>query len=229
MKWKRLFPIFAMMVLVIFTAMTMYKPVSAAAPKPSSVDDAGAKNVTPLKMDRLDPSIDRIVPAGATMERVATGFKWLEGPIWADHSLYFADIPGNRICKWTPGAGVSTFLQPSGYKGSEPYGGPEPGSNGMTLDARGRLTVAGHAQRDVYRFESLESDCARSPSLPTPTRASDSTAPTISFTGPTARFTSPIRPMDCATQKDDDPDKQLKVNGVYRLPHALEQKPGAPA
>ena len=34
--------------------------------------------------------------------------------------------------------------------------------------------------------------------------------------------------MDCASQKDDDPEKQLKVNGVYRIPHALEQKPGAP-
>ena len=227
MKWKRLFPIFAMMVLVIFTAMTMYKPVSAAAPKSSSVDDAGAKNVTPLKMDRLDPSIDRIVPAGATMERVATGFKWLEGPIWADHSLYFADIPGNRICKWTPGAGVSTFLEPSGYKGSEPYGGPEPGSNGMTLDARGRLTVAGHAQRDVYRFESLSptttitvlADSYQGKRLNSPNDLVYKSDGSLYFTDP---------PYGLRSQKDDDPEKQLKVNGVYRLPHALEQKAGAP-
>ena len=61
----------------------------------------------------------------------------------------FAEIPSNTIRKWTPGSGVSIFLQPSGYKGSEPYGGPESGSNGMTLDAKGRLTVAGHAQRDI--------------------------------------------------------------------------------
>ena len=45
--------------------------------------------------------------------------------------------------------GVSIFLQPSGYKGSAPLRRPEPGSNGMTLDGTGRLTVAGHAQRDV--------------------------------------------------------------------------------
>ena len=111
---------------------------------------------TPLKLDRLDPAADGIVPADAKLERVATGFTWTEGTVWSGDSLYFADIPANAIHKWTPGKGVSTFLHPSGYKGSAPYGGPEPGSNGMTLDVDGRLTVAGHAQRDVYRFESLE-------------------------------------------------------------------------
>jgi gluconolactonase len=225
MKRNRLFPIFTLMAIVIFSAVTMYKPVSAAAPSPSAVDDAGAKNVTPIKMDRLDPSIDRIVPSGATIERVATGFKWLEGPIWADHSLYFADIPGNRICKWTPGAGVSTFLQPSGYKGSAPYGGPEPGSNGMTLDARGRLTVAGHAQRDVYRFESLSptapitilADSYQGKRLNSPNDLVYKSDGSLYFTDP---------PYGLRSQKDNDPEKQLKVNGVYRLPHALEQKPG---
>ena len=47
-------------------------------------------------------------------------------------------------------------MQPSGYKGTAPYGGKEPGSNGMTLDRSGRLTVAGHAHRDVWRLESLD-------------------------------------------------------------------------
>ncbi len=42
-------------------------------------------------------------------------------------------------------------------KGKEPYGGPEPGSNGMTLDAQGRLSVAGHAGRTVCRLETLDS------------------------------------------------------------------------
>src|SRR5581483_11240563 len=50
-----------------------------------------------------------------------------------------AEIPSNSIRKWAPGQGVSTFMQPSGYKGSAPFTGPESGSNGMTLDERGRL------------------------------------------------------------------------------------------
>ena len=101
-------------------------------------------------IERLNPKINEIVPESANVERVATdpGFKWTEGPVWI-HSGYllFAEIPSNSIRKWAPGGGLSVFLQPSGYKGSQPFGGKEPGSNGMTLDTHGRLTVAGHARR----------------------------------------------------------------------------------
>lgn len=48
----------------------------------------------------------------------------------------FAEIPSNTIRTWTPGKGVRIFLQPSSYKSGAPYGGPEFGSNGMTLDVR---------------------------------------------------------------------------------------------
>jgi len=181
----------------------------------------------PLKLDRVDPAIDAIVPADAKLERVANGFTWTEGPIWTNGGLYFADIPSNSIRKWTPGAGVSIFLQPSGYKGSAPYGGPESGSNGMTLDARGRLTVAGHAQRNVYRFESLSpigpitvlADSYKGKRLNSPNDLVYRSDGSLYFTDP---------PYGLRTQKDNDPDKQLKVNGVYRLPHALDRKPGSP-
>jgi gluconolactonase len=190
-------------------------PPPAPAPVASDVQAA-----TPLNVDRLDPSIDSIIPAGAQLERVATGFKWVEGPVWIGDSLYFAEIPSNSIRKWTPGKGDSIWLQPSGYKGSAPYGGPESGTNGMTLDAQGRLTVAGHAQRDVLRFETLD----------------PAQAPTVlvdSYQG--KRLSSPndlVYRSDgslYSTQHDDDPLKQLKVNGVYRIPHAVDHKPGAPA
>jgi gluconolactonase len=225
MKRIRLFPVFALMAIVILCATT-YEAVSTAAQGNPAANDTATKNAMPVKMDRLDASIDRIVPAGATMDRVATGFKWLEGPIWADHSLYFADIPGDRICKWTPGGGVSNFLQPSGYKGTAPYGGPESGSNGMTLDARGRLTVAGHAQRDVYRLESLSphanitilADTYQGKRLNSPNDLVYKSDGSLYFTDP---------PYGLRTQSDHDPEKQLKANGVYRIPHALEQKPGA--
>ncbi len=187
---------------------------------------AGAATSTPLQVDRVDPSINQIIPADAVLERVATGFKWLEGPVWANGSLYFADIPGNSIRKWTPGKGVTTLLTPSGYKGSTPYGGPESGSNGMTLDLRGRLTVAGHAQRDVYRLESLQpgapatilADTFQGKRLNSPNDLVYKSDGSLYFTDP---------PYGLRTQQDNDPEKQLKVNGVYRIPHALQQKPGS--
>ncbi len=187
---------------------------------------AGILDSSPVKFDRLDPAIDQIIPKGAMLERVADGFKWVEGPIWTAGSLYFAEIPSNTIRKWNPASGVGIFLQPSGYKGAEPYDGPESGSNGMTLDVRGRLTVAGHAQRDVYRFESLDpkgpitilADSYQGKKLNSPNDLVYRSDGSLYFTDP---------PYGLRTQKDTDPEKQLKVNGVYRLPHALDQKPGA--
>jgi gluconolactonase len=181
----------------------------------------------PLKVDRLDPAIDRILPTGARLERVTTGYGWVEGPVWAQGSLYFAAIHSNSIRKWTPGVGASIFLQPSGYKGSAPYGGPEPGSNGMTLDTRGRLTVAGHAQRDIFRFESLSpsatqtilADRYQGKRLNSPNDLVYRSDGSLYFTDP---------PYGLRTQNDSDPHKELKVNGVYRIPNAVDQKPGAP-
>src|SRR5437899_506228 len=109
-------------------------------------------------LQKLDPALDSIAAPDAKLERIATGFnKWTEGPVWT-HSdrLLFAEIPSNNIVQWIPGKGASVFIHPSGYEGSEPYKGPEPGSNGMTLDADGRVTVAGHARRNVWRLESVD-------------------------------------------------------------------------
>ncbi len=144
-----------------------------------------------------------------------------------DGRLFFAEIPSNSIRTWTPGKGVSIFLQPSGYLGKEPYGGPESGSNGMTLDARGRLTAAGHAQRDVYRFESFDAkgtitilaDMYKGKKLNSPNDVVYKSDGSLYFTDP---------PYGLRTQSDRDPEKQQSVNGVYRIPHAAAQKAGAP-
>src|SRR5438477_6894998 len=107
---------------------------------------------------KLDPALDKIVGSDSKLERVAMGFnKWTEGPVWTrDGRLLFAEIPANNIVQWIPGKGANVFLHPSGYKGLEPFKGPEPGSNGMTLDADGRVSVAGHGSRTIWRMESVD-------------------------------------------------------------------------
>ncbi len=213
--------------LLAFSVAAIFCSFMLGAASAAVGSDSAAPIVsTPLKFDRLDASIDRIVPAGAKLERVADGFKWTEGPLWINGKLYFAEIPSNSIRIWTPGQGVSIFLQPSGYKGALPYGGPEPGSNGMTLDARGRLTAAGHAQRDIFRLESLTpnpqqtvlADSYQGKRLNSPNDLVYKSDGSLYFTDP---------PYGLRTQSDTDPDKQIKVNGVYRIPHALTQKPGS--
>jgi gluconolactonase len=87
----------------------------------------------------MDPSI--LLP-NASLELLATGFRWLEGPVWfADHEcLFVSDIPNNRIMRWTED-GVSTFRAPSQF------------SNGQTRDRQGRLITCCHQSRCVMRTE----------------------------------------------------------------------------
>jgi gluconolactonase len=211
------------MVLVAVAGVAVGCRTKEEPAKPASVTAAAS---SPVQLDRLDPAVDEIVPKDAKLEKIATGFKWVEGPVWLNGALYFAEIPSDSIRKWTPGQGVSMFLTPSGYRGSEPYGGPESGSNGMTVDAQGRLTVAGHAQRDVYRLESLSPD-AQITILADSDKGKKLNSPNdvVYRSDGSLYFTDP--PYGLRTQTDSDKEKELKVNGVYRIPHALEQKAGA--
>jgi gluconolactonase len=181
-----------------------------------------------LQIERLDASLDPLIARQPEAFEIAKDFKWTEGPLWLPAGrLIFAEIPSNSIRIWSPDAGISTFLSPSGYKGPAPYGGPEPGSNGMTLDAKGRLTVAGHAQRDVWRLEQLDphatvtilADTYQGKRLNSPNDLVYRSDGSLYFTDP---------PYGLRTQSDTDSAKKLQVNGVYRIPAALDQKPGAP-
>ena len=195
-----------------------------------AMTNSAAPEATPSSIERLDPAADKIIPSQATVQRVATGFTWTEGPLWIPAGyLLFAEIPSNSIRKLMPSGSVSIFLQPSGYKGSAPYGGKEPGSNGMALDRAGRLTVAGHAQRDLWRLESLDphaqvtilADSYQGKKLNSPNDLVYKSDGSLYFTDP---------PYGLRKQNDTDPEKELHVNGVYRIPHAAGQKPGsAPA
>ncbi len=179
-------------------------------------------------VQRLDPGLDQLVPPDATLERVATGFdKWTEGPVWTrEGSLLFAEIPANNIVLWKPGQKAEVFIHPSGYAGSTPYKGPEPGSNGMTLDSTGRVTVAGHARRNVWRLESLDphaqitvlADSYQGKKLNSPNDLVYKSDGSLYFTDP---------PYGLESQSDDDPKKELQVNGVYRIPGARQQRPGS--
>jgi gluconolactonase len=177
---------------------------------------------------KLDPSLDKLVAADAKLERVVTGFdKWTEGPVWTrDGSLLFAEIPANNIDRWKPGEKATVFMHPSGYTGTAPWG-KEPGSNGMTLDPDGRVAVAGHARRNVWRMEKVNpktqitvlADAYQGKKLNSPNDLVYKSDGSLYFTDP---------PYGLPTQGDDDPLKEQKVNGVYRIPNARQHKAGAP-
>ena len=80
MNWTKPHALLVLIAMAVPCAFTSgCNNASNPAPAPAAADQSS----TPLKFDRLDPAADRIIPAGATLERVATGFTWIEGPVWA--------------------------------------------------------------------------------------------------------------------------------------------------
>ena len=78
------------------------------------------------------------------MERLYTGCRWAEGPVWFGDArcVLWSDIPNNRILRWDEETGVvSTFRRPSHY------------ANGNTRDRQGRLVTCEHGERRVTRTE----------------------------------------------------------------------------
>jgi len=92
----------------------------------------------------IDPRFAKYRLASATVERLATGFRWCEGPVWFGDGRYllWSDIPNDRIMKWEEETGtVSVFRKPSHF------------ANGNTRDRQGRLVTCEHAGRRVTRTE----------------------------------------------------------------------------
>jgi gluconolactonase len=105
-------------------------------------------------IERLDPALDGLLPKDAKVEVLVKGLDWAEGPVWnkALGALLFSDVPQNVVYQWSQKGGVRPYLAPSGYTGNTPRGG-EPGSNGLTIDAQGRLVLCEHGDRRVARLE----------------------------------------------------------------------------
>ena len=91
----------------------------------------------------VQPRFNSFVLPNAPLEELASGFRWLEGPVWfADHQcLLVSDLPNNRIVCWTPSGGVSVFREPSGF------------ANGHTRDREGRLIGCSHHDGCIKRTE----------------------------------------------------------------------------
>jgi gluconolactonase len=103
---------------------------------------------------RLDPTLEGVLPAGARVEKLARGFQFTEGPVWhPDGYLLFSDPNANTIYRFDPAGQVSVYRPKSGYAGVDVGEYRQPGSNGLTLDAEGRLTVNEHGNRRVTRIE----------------------------------------------------------------------------
>ena len=163
---------------------------------------------------RVDPRLDQIIPTNAELEKVADGFTWAEGPVWNRNGNYllFSDVPNNRIIKWKAGERASIFLEPSGYSGTEPFTGREPGSNGLTFDKEGRLVFCQHGDRRISRLEKTGKrttlvDSYEGKRLNSPNDLVYKSNGDLYFTDPPFGLPGTF----------NDPQKELPFQGVYRL------------
>ena len=94
-----------------------------------------------MTIEVRDSRIEDVFDPAATLETLADGFGFTEGPIWNPHAnqLTFSDIPGNTIYRWKEQEGVSEYRKPSNM------------ANGNTYDLEGRILTCEHATNRVVR------------------------------------------------------------------------------
>jgi gluconolactonase len=182
------------------------------APKMVEMEDAGGRIV------RVDPALNEIIPADAKIEKLAGDFLFTEGPIWipanADSPGYllFSDPNNDMIYRWAQDGQVSIYMTKSGYTGMNIGEYTQPGSNGLTLDNEGRLTINQHGNRRVVRVEkhgnlTVMADRYQDKRLNSPNDLVYKSDGALYFTDPP--FGLP--------KMFDDPRKELPFSGVFRV------------
>jgi gluconolactonase len=174
--------------------------------------DQGKVVAVKAVVERKEPALDAIVPADPVFERIADGFLFTEGPVWVPDGGYllFSDPNANTIYRWNPDGQVSVFKTKSGYSGVDVGEYGQPGSNGLTLDAEGRLTINEHGNRRVVRMErpgnlTVLADRYEGKRLNSPNDLVYRSDGTLFFTDPPFGLPKVF----------DDPRKELPFSGVY--------------
>jgi len=165
-----------------------------------------------VSVERTDPAIDQIVPANAKLWKVAEGFEFTEGPIWIRDrdALLFSDPNHNTIYQYSAAGELSVFREKSGYDAADIAEYLQPGSNGLTLDRKGRLTIDEQGRHRVSRLEhdgtlTVLADSYEGKRLNSPNDLVYRSDGTLYFTDPP--FGLP--------KFFDDPRKELPFSGVF--------------
>ena len=199
--------------------LTMVGLLLVATICPASAAEPTGGQPTVGQIERLDPRLDALVPAGAQIEVLAMGFDWSEGPVWTGDgkgglpadSLLFSDVPQNHIHRWHAKDGLSIFMQPSGFTGPAAYS-RERGSNGLLLDQQGRLLCCEHGDRRVSVLtkgggKRTLADNWQGKRFNSPNDLARHSSGAIYFTDPAYGL----------PQGFSDPSREIDICGVYRI------------
>ena len=191
---------------------------------PKKAGDESSKEVsnkpeTIGSIEKLDASFDKILSEEASIEILAEGFTWSEGPVWVPslNALLYSDVPENTVYKWSETEGNAVFLKPSGYTGIEPAS-QETGANGLFLDGDQNLLLCQHGDRRIASI--LKEDLTKdNPVFNTVVnrfngKRFNSPNDLVIASNGDIYFTDPPYGL-----KDQDADslKEIDFNGVYKL------------
>jgi gluconolactonase len=181
---------------------------------------AGPYAITPaevnIAVERKDPALDAIVPANPKLWKLAEGFQFTEGPLWLRERgvLLFSDPNANRIYEYDPrdGGRLSVFREQSGYDGADVALYFQPGSNGITLDPKGRITIDEHGRHRVVQLngdgrDTVLADSFEGKRLNSPNDLVYRSDGTLFFTDPPFGLPKVF----------DDPRRELPYSGVFAL------------
>ena len=161
---------------------------------------------------RIDRRLDSLIPQGATIEKVAEGYTFTEGPVWirGEQRLLFSDVRANAIHQWTGADGASPFIDPV-FEGDR-EGLRSISSNGLTFDTEGRLIICEHGNRRISRVEEDGSrtvlvDSYEGSRLNSPNDAVFGSDGSLYFTDPSYGLEG----------LEESPLRELDFNGIYRL------------
>lgn len=199
------------LLLISTTAMSCLVGCSTAPPVQSPAVSPETPGVGTIV--RLDPALDALVPKEAKIEKLAGGFKFTEGPLWRpEGALWFSDVVGNVVRQWTPDGKVTEILRPGGYDGNSLPEGGFIGPNGMVADKDGAVLLCQHGNRRIVRIArdrtiTVLVDKFQGKKFNSPNDLVYRSDGSLYFTDP---------PYGLPKQ-DQDPAKELKFNGVFRL------------
>lgn len=171
------------------------------------------------KIEIYDSSALKLIDSNATLEVIGKNFTWSEGPVWiaSKQMLLFTDVPENKIFQWKADDTTKLYLTPSGYTTATKRNGGEDGANGLALDKDGRLLLCQSGNRQVVRLNApLDSPKPDFTVLSANYNGKKFNSPNDLVTDSKSNiyFTDPIYGLPKGT---DDPTRELKFEGVYKI------------
>jgi gluconolactonase len=170
-----------------------------------------ARDAEPAELE-VEGSLEPILGPEPRLDRVGGGFEFTEGPVWTRDGALLFSSPNTNVIYRLAGGRVTVFRPKSGYTGVDIVRYHQPGSNGLTFDPEGLLTICQHGNRRVLRVNphgdtTVLADRYKGKRLNSPNDLVYRSDGTLFFTDPPFGLPGVF----------DDPDKELGFSGVFRV------------